>query len=134
MSFVPIDPVEHTDSVAIATFNELKTGIDLIYSVLGTAAVNNAAIGNYEFGPNVPDNDQSIITFIHSCRYLLYEGDGVISDPSGVGADVAISDPETTGEVGEYDLESIDWLDYGMQYRVEGVEWCIEYEKGGYIL
>jgi len=120
MSFTPIDPVEHTDSVTAATFNNIKTGIDKIYGILGTA--------------NVPDNDQSIISFIHSCRYLLYEGDGVISDPSGVGADVAISDPDTTGEVGEYDLESIDWLDYGMQYRVEGVEWCIEYEKGGYIL
>ncbi len=134
MSYVPIDPVEHTDSVTIATFNNLKTGIDAIYDILGTTAVNYPAIGNYEFGPNSPDNDQSQLTFIHTNRYLLYEGDGTIIDPSGVGADIAISDPETTDEVGEYDMDSVDWLTYGMQYRVQGVNWCMEYEKGGYII
>lgn len=134
MSFVPIDPVEHADNVTIATFNALKTGVDAIFTILGTAAVNYPAIGNFEYGPNGIDNDQSILTFIHTNRYLLYEGDGVISDPSGVGADVAISDPETTGEIGEYDLDSVDWLTYGMQYRIRDVEWAMEYEKGGYII
>jgi hypothetical protein len=134
MSFVPIDPVEHTDNVTITTFNELKTGVDAIFTILGTTAVNYPAIGNYEFGPNNPDNDQSLLTFIHTNRYLLYEGDGTIIDPSGVGADVAISDPDVTAEVGEYDMDSVDWLTYGMQYRVSGVEWAMEYEKGGYII
>lgn len=134
MSFVPIDPVEHTDSVTITTFNELKTGIDLIYDILGTTGINYAANGNYEFGPNGTDNADSMIVFIHSCRYLLYEGDCTIRDPSGVGADVALSDPDVTDEVGEYDLESIDWLEYGMQFQVINPVWAIEYEKGGYLL
>jgi len=134
MSFVPIDPVEHTENVTIATFNELKTGIDLIYDILGTAAVNYPAIGNYEFGPNTPNNDESMIVFIHTCRYLLYEGNCTIRDPSAVGADVALSDPDVTDEVGEYDLDSIDWLDYGMQYQVISPEWAMEYEKGGYLI
>lgn len=134
MSFVPIDPVEHTDSVTITTFNELKTGIDAIYDILGTVAVNYSAVGNYEFGPNGTDNAGSMIVFIHTCRYLLYEGDCTIEDPSGVGASVSLADPDTTDEVGEYDLESIDWLDYGMSYRVVSPVWCMEYEKGGFIL
>lgn len=134
MSFTPIDPVEHTDSVSITTFNELKDGIDNIYTVIGTTAINQSTLGNYEYGPNIPDNDQSMLVFLHNCRYLLYEEDGTISDPSGVGADVAISAADSANEVAEYDLESIDWLEYGMQYRVFGVSWAIEYEKGGYIV
>lgn len=134
MSFVPIDPVEHTDSVTITTFNELKAGIDAIFTVLGTTAVNYPAIGNYEFGPNSPNNNESLLTIIHTNKYLLYEGDGTIIDPSGVGEDVTISGPDTTDEVGEYDMDSVEWLTYGMQYRVKGVLWCMEYEKGGYII
>jgi hypothetical protein len=131
MSFYPVLPVESAQSMSIVTFNNLKAAIDDIYSVIGTVAVNNSAPGNYEYGPNEDDNVGSIITFIHTCRYLQYEGNGVISDPSGVGGDVSISDPDNTDEVGEYDLDSVEWLGYGMQYRVSGVNWCFEYDKGG---
>lgn len=134
MSFTPVQYVEHKQAVTTTTFNNIKTGIDAIYSILGTSAINNSALGNYSFGPNETDNVGSILVFLHTSRYLLYEGDGVIVDPSGVGDNVTISDPDKTGEVGEYDLESVNWLGYGMQYQVSGVEWAIEYDKDGYIL
>lgn len=134
MSFVPIDPVDHTDTFSITTWNNIKAGVDAIFLVLGTAGINNPALGNFEYGHLAPDNDFSMMAFIHKNRFLIYEGDGRIIDPSGVGDTITLSDPENVNEVGEYDLDSIDWLTYGMQYRVDGVEWCAEYEKGGYII
>lgn len=58
--------------------------------------------------------------FLHVHRWLLYDSTGTLSDPAGVEDDVSLPDPETPGELGVLDLNTVDWLAPGMFYNVTG--------------
>jgi len=127
MSFVPTEKVDEGDIAIHTMFQGIKDNIYAIYDALGTDEINEAAAYNPEHGVHSTWTEGSFLSIFHTFRYLAYGSTGEIVDPSGLADPVAITDAET-GKVGFYDLEGIDWLTYGMVYRVEGVTWCREVE------
>lgn len=65
----------------------------------------------------------------HRYRWLAYDDNGAIEDPSGIGETVSLSDPGSG--VYFYDLDAIDWLTPGAIYRLTGFDWVIEVEVPG---
>lgn len=126
MSFTPTGKVNEGQVVSHTTFQTIKDNIYAIYDMVGTDEINHAAAYNPEHGVHAAITEGSFLTIFHTFKYLAFGSTGKIVDPSNVGADVSISDPDTG--FGVYDLESIDWLTYGMVYRVEGVTWAREIE------
>jgi hypothetical protein len=59
----------------------------------------------------------------HTYRYLYWDSTGRIESLDGANT-VGLSEPATG--VGQIDLDSIDWLQYGQVYLVTGVTWCME--------
>lgn len=66
------------------------------------------------------DGAGSVWHFIYNHRWLLYDSTGQLEDPAGVEDDVSLPDPETEGELGVFDLTTVEWLAPGMLYRVTG--------------
>lgn len=132
MSYVPTSSVEEGAVAAHTIFQQIKDNIYAIYDAAGTDEINEAAAYNPEHGAHATWTEGSFLTIFHTFRYLAYGSTGEIIDPSGIGDPIAITDPDSdaeTGPIGFYDLEGIDWLTYGMVYRVEGVTWCREVES-----
>jgi hypothetical protein len=128
MSFVNTGKVEEGDLVTVAILNQIKDNINAAHTALGADAYNWGAPINPEHAyDGALKLEGSLLSFFHRFRWLAYGSTGVIIDPSGVGDDVTLSDPEA-GTIGFHDLESIEWLTYGMYYRVEGVTWAQEYD------
>jgi hypothetical protein len=127
MSYSPTQNVTEGSIVSHTTFQGIKDNIYAIYDALGSDAVNEAAAYNPEHGEHSFVTEASFLTIFHTFRYLAYGSTGQIVDPSGIGKAVSISDP-ATGKIGYYDLEGVDWMTYGMVYRVEGVTWAREVE------
>lgn len=127
MSYSPTEDVNEGEVVSHATFQSIKDNIYAIYDALGTDAINEAAAYNPEHGEHSFVTEGSFLTIFHTFRYLAYGSTGEIVDPSGIGANVSVTDP-ATGKIGYYDLEGVDWMTYGMVYRVEGVTWAREVE------
>ena len=59
----------------------------------------------------------------HTYRYLYWDSVGQIESMDGTQT-LGLSEPETG--VGQMDLDTVDWLQYGQAYRVTGVTWCME--------
>jgi hypothetical protein len=129
MSFTPTPKVEEGAIAAPhVIFQSIKDNIYAIYDAIGSDEINEAAAYNPEHGVHALYTEGSFLTIFHTFRYLAYGSTGAIVDPSGIGDSITISDAET-GKIGFYDLEGIDWLTYGMLYRVTGVTWCREVEN-----
>lgn len=126
MAFSPTPKVSEGGIVSHLTFQNIKENLDAIYDALGTDAVNIGAGFNAEHSVHSGVTEGSCLTFFHTYQFLIFGSTGEIIDPSGVGSSVALSDPESG--YGVYDLSSVDWLTYGMVYRVEGVTWAREVE------
>ena len=127
MPFNPTLKVSEGGIVSNLTFQAIKNNLYAIFDALGTDAVNIGAGINPENTVHVGYAEDSCLTFFHTFPYLIFGSTGTIIDPSGVGSDVTISDPEKG--YGIYNLEGIEWLTYGMVYRVEGVTWAREVEN-----
>lgn len=66
----------------------------------------------------------SYLLNVHQWRWLLYQGAGTLSNVAG---SETTSLPDTTnGGTNTFDLDSVDWLNYGMIYRVNGVNFALE--------
>lgn len=65
----------------------------------------------------------SRITFLHTYRFLWFNGSGTIVDLAGVGDTVSISDD---GSPTQYDLDSISWMAYGKIFLVVNCDWSME--------
>jgi len=126
MSYVPSQEVEHGDLVVYTTLNQIKDNILAIYNAVGTDAVNPAACGNAEHTNHSTETEGSTLRMFHTFRWLVYGSSGTLTDPTGVGASVSLSDNPVAGQPAYYDLESIDWLEYGMMYDVSGVVYALE--------
>lgn len=127
MSYSATAKVEEGSIASHTTFQSIKDNIYAIYDALGTDQINEAAAYNPEHGVHATWTEGSFLTIFHTFRYLAYGSTGEIVDPSGIGANITVTDPDT-GTIGYYDLESVDWMTYGMVYRVTGVTWCREVE------
>lgn len=126
MSYTPSTPVEHGDLVVYTKLNQLKDNIQAIYDAIGADAINPAACGNAEHSNHSTETEGSTLRMFHTFRWLVFGSAGTISDPTGIGANVSLSDPDVAGQPGYYDLDSIDWLEYGMMYDVDGVLYAKE--------
>ena len=125
MSYIPTDEVAEGELVLAALFNQIKANIDAAYALLGTTAINLATPLNPEHSTHAAYTENSGLGFLHQYRWLAYGSSGQIVDPSGIEEPVSLTDPDTG--IGYMDLESIDWLAYGMYYDVEGVTWAQEF-------
>jgi hypothetical protein len=137
-----ITEVSNSDFFSITKFNEIKSEIDLLFSVAGVDYVNHATASlfpNNNNNANDWDRDrESTYAFLHKHRYLVYvsaENDdgGKLIDPSGVNAEITLPTTNGPDEVGEYDLDSVSWLVPGLMYYVRNVWWSIELQKGDYV-
>jgi hypothetical protein len=126
MSFTPTERVDQGDVVSSTTFQDIKDNIYAIYDMIGTEDINVAAAYNPEHGIHYLQTEDSFLTIFHTYQYLVFGSSGQVVDPSGIGASVSLSDPDSG--YGILELESVNWLTYGMMYRVEGVTWAREVE------
>lgn len=126
MAFSTTQKVSEGGIVSHLTFQSIKNNLYAIYDALGSDAINIGAGFNAEHSVHSGVTEGSCLTFFHTFPYLIFGSTGEIVDPSGIGSNVALSDPETG--YGVYDLTGVDWLTYGMVYRVEGVTWAREVE------
>lgn len=135
-----ITNVNNGDNFAASKMNEIKTDLDLIYTVAVNDYVNHATANLFPFSEQDGERDNSIdsrFSFLHKHRYLIYamddpDDDAILIDPSGLNADIALPSVEVD-EYGEYDLNSVSWLSVGMLYQLRRVLWAIEIQKGDYV-
>ena len=102
-----------------AKLNALKDALDAAHTLLGDTA--SEAATPYEYGESV------VWYFFHTHRYLHFGSVGQLVDPSGIFPDVSLSEDDTG--FGVLDLDTVDWLAYGMMYKVEDVSFCREDEN-----
>ena len=126
MPFSPTQKVVEGGFVSYTTFQGIKDNLYAIFDALGSDAINIGAGFNAEHSVHSGVTEDSCLTFFHTFPYLIFGSTGQIIDPTGVGSSVTLTDPDTG--YGIYNLEGIDWLTYGMVYRVEGVTWAREVE------
>lgn len=135
-----IDNVESGSLVTAAKFNEIKSGVDALFSVITVDYYNHATGSLFPFDEQdgKRDNTQdSLLAFMHKHKYLKYamnnpKDTAQIIDPSGASNPIQLPSVEV-GEVGEYDLSSVSWLQVGMLYYVRKVLWALELQKGDYV-
>lgn len=61
----------------------------------------------------------------HQYRWLVYNDNGSIEDPTAVGETVTLDDP---GGYAFYDLNTVEWLTPGMIYRLTEFDFVMEVE------
>lgn len=71
-----------------------------------------------------PKGSEATFTCLHTHRYLKFQSNGEIVDPTGASKSISISEDESG--YGVYDLDQIKWLTYGSLYIVTGVSVCCE--------
>lgn len=69
----------------------------------------------------------SRITYSHSFRYLWFKGTGTLVSLSDPLDTVSISDDG--GVPTQYDLDSIDWMAYGLIYQAINLDYSLESNK-----
>lgn len=126
MAFSTTPKVSEGGIVSHLTFQNIKDNLYAIYDALGSDAINVGAGFNAEHSVHSGVTEGSCLTFFHTFPFLIFGSTGEIIDPSGVGSPVTLTDPDSG--YGVYDLTGVDWLTYGMVYRVEGVTWAREVE------
>lgn len=126
MPFAATQKVLEGQTVSHTVFQGIKENIDAIFSAIGTDAINLGAGFNAEHSVHIAVTEGSCLVFFHTYPYLIFGSTGQIIDPTGFGSPVSLTDPDSG--YGVYDLTGIDWLTYGMVYRVEGVTWAREVE------
>lgn len=124
MPFSATQKVSEGAFVSHLTFQSIRDNLIAVYDALGTDAVNIGAGFNAEHSVHSGVTEDSCLTFFHTYPYLIFGSTGEIIDPSGVGTASTLTDPDFG--FGIFDLTGIDWLTYGMVYRVEGVTWARE--------
>lgn len=70
------------------------------------------------------ERSEGKFTLRHMRRHLVFKSQGQLEDPTGANPPVSLSEQE--GEYTSLDLDSVEWLAYGMEYRVTGVSTCYE--------
>lgn len=68
------------------------------------------------------DTNNSYQAETHLLRWLFYGGEGAIVSLDGTESTPLSND----GTVNIYDLDSVDWLNYGQAYHITGVDWAME--------
>ena len=100
--------------VTAAALNQL--GAELVaLNVGGWPPVNLA-------GP--VERSEGTFTLRRVRRYLVFKSQGELVDPTGANAPTSLGEQE--GEFTSLDLDSVEWLAEGMEYRVTGVSTCYE--------
>lgn len=136
-----IEEISNGSNFAAAKLNEIKTELDLIYSIATSDYVNHAAASLFPQNGQDGERDNgrvSVLSFLHKHKWLIFasapndDGNNLI-DPSGLNPPISLPVTDGPDETAEYDLSSISWLSPGMFYWVKNVMWAIEIEKGDYI-
>jgi hypothetical protein len=104
--------------------NKYKSGLDAIYAITGSSAVNPAVANRL--------NGVQGYYFVNRLRWLLYidrtgAGAGRIEDPAGIEAAVNLSAKNVWTA---FDLQSVDWIYAGKIYQVQAVSACLEDIQG----
>lgn len=105
----------HLDYPTSTKMNYYKSGLDAIYTQMGTYPVNVPVARR--------TNNILRYYFCHKHRWLLYYDAGTIRDPAGEGDDVSLS---VSGAWTSYDLAQVDWIYPGKLYQVRDVLMCLE--------
>lgn len=128
MAYSPPARWSHGSSAPTAAqMNTYRDGLNDLRGKLGAAAINMAVPMRRQYWTFNGDGDHfdhanSALYMLHQRRYLHYMGDGKVVS---VGGGSELSLPASTTPA-MYDLESVDWLNYGMVYQVQGVQWAAE--------
>lgn len=107
----------HGDYPTAANLTKYSDGLTAIYNaVSGKSAVWCAR--TKESGTDA----NSFYTLVHVFRWLFYTGEGTLTN---------VAQNETTslpdgGSTNIFDLNTVDWLTYGMPYRITGVDFALE--------
>src|SRR5690606_17500004 len=104
------------ETVSAADINLYKTALDAAHGLLGDDQFNFAVRQN-----NTEDRG---FFFQNRYRWLHYQGDGEIVDPSGTGETVTISGDGTN--IVAYDLFNVSWLTQGVRYEVKDCVFACE--------
>ena len=108
----------HGDIPTAALMQPYSDSLEYIHDRQGDTLINPpsyglAGSGTYQY-------------MVHRYRWLAYDDNGVIADPTGVNADVTLSDP---GSTDYYDLDTISWMAPGTIYEIQDLDWCMEVEQ-----
>lgn len=95
------------DRPTAALMNVYSDDLNAIHDISGDALINIA----------LPTNTGDIIwTMFHRYRWLAYNDNGSIRDPTGANEDIELSDPGSG--VFFYDLSTVPWLAPGLMYML----------------
>lgn len=107
----------HGDYPTAANLTKFSDGLNAIYTAVnGKSAVFCAR--TKESGTDA----NSFYTLVHVFRWLFYTGEGSITN---IAQDETTPLPDTGG-TNIFDLNTVDWLTYGMVYRATGVTFALE--------
>lgn len=117
MAYAPPKRWTHGDLLTASDLNTLSTGISEVQQITGLMAIEPCAPAMNLKLTGITMTLVQACVFVHKKRYLHYKGNGKITNLSQ-DKETSISDSGTPSSV--YDLETINWLGYGMIYRVTG--------------
>jgi len=122
MAYSKPDQWTHGDIPDAAAMNKYSDSLTAIYAV-SNAVTMPAELWSYE-NFDVTNHANSNYYLVHRYRWLIYQGDGEIVDPSGVGATVTVSGSGTS--ILSYDLSDITWLTASKLYQLKDFVFCLE--------
>jgi hypothetical protein len=100
------------DEPLAADINKYKDGLDAIHALMGDHPYNSA----------VMRGNQPFVMIVHKYRWLIFDSNGTLEDPAGIGETVNITANGWT----TYDLSGVDWLFPGKLYKVDDCQFAWE--------
>lgn len=112
----------HGDEPTAALMQPYSDSLEAIHDLVGDAARYYAVPWNWEQVD--VDFAGSDFYLVHKFRWLVYQGDGELVDPSGAGETIVLSG--SGASLLAYDLDGVDWLTPGRLYQCKDVVYCLE--------
>ena len=123
----------HGDMPTAASMNKYSDGLNAIYSGLNSGKRYICAATKRQYDTRASDthNDamyaQEALSYcvnVHLWRWLFYKGEGALKNIAETEQTPLSND--NPGGTNVFDLDSVDWLNYGGVYEITGVTWAFE--------
>ena len=120
MAYVAPPQWQHGDIPTAALMNRYRDSLNALKAVFDETPQDVAA-PVYEGA----DEDEAEWQLVHINRYLIYGDEATVRDPTNEENTASLPKP-AAGTKGVYDLDTVNWLTYGMTYTAKGCAWVIE--------
>jgi hypothetical protein len=122
MSYSAPPAFAHGDYPTAANLTKLSDGLSFIYASLNSGKSVTFLVKSKDTTLSYFSDSSPFNVCVHIHRWLFYTGEGTMKN---------IAQTQTTslpdaGGTNIFDLDSVEWLTYGMPYMITGVDFALE--------